>query len=452
MKTIGRIILWLVIVAASVTLLLMLIGAIALMVDGEMTLGTTVILVLFVVVPLVITITGACWGIARLKLSRAPAPEVQKTPVGPGEPVAPPVPQHTASADKAAAQAERLRRREERRRLQEERRRRREEERRQREAAARAAAAAEQERRAREGYMSSGDWVPPRPTGRLFDAWAPGRGLEVVGEAWRPDAFRRLMGRQAGFRTYEGAELVADAILVPDPLNPHGKCEAVAVYVGGEHVGYLAQEDAHKYYPPLAAAREDGMLLRVPARTWASATRPDRVNARVTLQIPEPSGLTPSNGLPDRPFVVIPAGRKIQVTKEDEHMEVLARYVLRGSGVDNYVAATLRTINEIRPRSAYEAVQVELGGERVGVLTKGQSEKLLPLVRHIEQRGKLPVVRAVVTGSKLKADAVLLTADATTVDDAWVDSLGEAVTEANVDRRPEPPKRPDFDWDDEGEE
>lgn len=452
MKTIGRIILWLVVVAASVTLLLMLIGAIALMVDGEMTLGTAVILVLFVVVPLVITITGACWGIARLKLSRAPAPEVQKTPVGPGEPVAPPVPQHTASADKAAAQAERLRRREERRRLQEERRRRREEERRQREAAARAAAAAEQERRAREGYMSSGDWVPPRPTGRLFDAWAPGRGLEVVGEAWRPDAFRRLMGRQAGFRTYEGAELVADAILVPDPLNPHGKCEAVAVYVGGEHVGYLAQEDAHKYYPPLAAAREDGMLLRVPARTWASATRPDRVNARVTLQIPEPSGLTPSNGLPDRPFVVIPAGRKIQVTKEDEHMEVLARYVLRGSGVDNYVAATLRTINEIRPRSAYEAVQVELGGERVGVLTKGQSEKLLPLVRHIEQRGKLPVVRAVVTGSKLKADVVLLTADATTVDDAWVDSLGEAVTEANVDRRPEPPKRPDFDWDDEGEE
>lgn len=129
-------------------------------------------------------------------------------------------------------------------------------------------------------------------------------------------------------------------------------------------------------------------------------------------------------------------------------MDVLTRYVLRGSHVDNYVAATLVSINEIRPRSAYEAVQVEIDGERIGVLTKGQSEKLLPLVKHIEERGLIPVVCAEVKGSQLKVDVVLDTVDAETVDDSWLDALGEAIQESNVDRTEEYLQRPDFEWDD----
>lgn len=323
-----------------------------------------------------------------------------------------------------------------------------EEQRRQQAELARAQAAAEAARREREGYMRGDEWVPPSPHGVLVEAWAPGRSLEVVGEAYRPAAFITLMARRPGFRTYEGVEIDTDAILVPDPHNPYGRGEAVAVFVGGEHVGFLAQEDAHEYYPSLADMRGRDELLRVPARTWASNPGGGRVNARVTLVIPEARGLRPSNDLPADPYVVIPAGRRIQVTKEDEHMDVLSRYVLRGSGVDNYVAATLRSINEIRPRSSYECVQVELDGQRVGVLTKGQSEKLLPLVRHIEERGKVPVVRATVTGTKLKADVILHTADATTIEDSWIEALGEAVTAANIDKMPEP-KRPDFEWDDE---
>lgn len=304
------------------------------------------------------------------------------------------------------------------------------------------------ERRDREGYKVGDEWIPPKPIGTLMDSWVQGRSLEVVGEAFRPEAFQRLMGRKPGFYG-DGVELTGEAILVPDPKNPYGKGEAVAVYFAGEHVGYLAQADAHMYFPALSAMRASDLLVRVHARAWARAGSEDRAIARVTLRLPEPRGLVPANDLPEGECVVLPAGRKIQVTKEEEHMDVLGRYVLRGSSVDNYVAATLRTINEIRPRSSYEAVQVEIDGERIGVLTKVQSEKLLPLIKHVEQRGLTPVVRATVKGSSIKADVVLDTADASMVEDDWLDSLGAAVTEANVDKMPEPPQRPDFEWDDE---
>ncbi|WP_146750759.1 MULTISPECIES: hypothetical protein [unclassified Actinomyces] len=317
-------------------------------------------------------------------------------------------------------------------------------------AAARERAQAEQERKDREGYSTaSGDWVPPKPLGTLVDPWAPGQSLEVVGEHYRQRAFVRLLGRKPGFDQYGGVEVYGEGILVPDPNNPYGGDGAVAVYFGGEHVGYLAREDADRYFPTLESMHGNGVLVRVRARVWAS--RPSAggdVNARVTLVVPEPAGMFPSNDFPDAPYAVIPTGRRIQVTKEEEHMDVLAGYVRRGVNVDNHVAASLRSINEIRPRSSYECVQVEIDGQRVGVLTKGQSDKLLPLVRHIEQRGYVPIVRAVVKGTKLKADVVLNTADAETIDEDWLDDLGEAITDANIDKMPATTPRPDFDWDD----
>lgn len=317
-------------------------------------------------------------------------------------------------------------------------------------AAARERDAALQAQRDRDGYAVGSEWYPPKPIGSLVDAWAVGRGVEIVGEAHYPEAFRRVMGQRSGFGTYKGVETRMDAVLVPDPSNPYGRGRAVAVYVDGQHVGHLGQDDADRYFPVLSPMRANGRLLRAPARVWASDMG-STVNARVTLTLPDPSGLHPSNALPSSPFVVIPPGRVIQVTKEDEHMDMLSHYVLRGAGEVNHVAVTLRSINEIRPRSSYEAVQVELDGKRVGVLSKVQSAKLLPLVKHIEERDLVPVARAVITGTRLKAEVVLRCAAADTVDDDWLDCLGDAVTVANVDRTPTKPARPEPDWDDENE-
>ena len=304
-----------------------------------------------------------------------------------------------------------------------------------------------EEREAR-GYQDKGTWYPPKPHGEPMDPWGRGEPVEVVGEAYHDDAFRRLVGRKPGFGT-QGATLRTSALLVPDPGNPYGKGKAVAVYLEGEHVGYLAQDDANRYFRSLATLQRRGQLLRVPCDVWARDGWNGRVAARATLRLPAPGRFEPANALPDAPHVVLPEGRAIQVTKEDEHMDVLTPYVLPEAGAENPIAVTLRSINEIRARSSYEAVQVEIDGQRAGVLTKGQSEKLLPLVKHVERRGLVPVAHAIVRGSTLKADVVIRCATAETISEGWLASLGPETAPANVDATPEPPARPEFEWDDE---
>ena len=307
------------------------------------------------------------------------------------------------------------------------------------------ARAREEEDRARHGYMDGSQWVPPRPRGAPFRAWYPyGERVEVAGLSYREGPLRRLARRNGHRKGADAARFTTDLLLVPDPGNPYGHGSAVAVYLGEDHTGYLPQREADRMHRRVADLARDGMVLQVPARAWVGD-----VAMYLSAWLPAPDAVLPSNGLPEEPHAVLPPGRKIQVAKEDEHMDVLRDYVLRGSEADNHVAATLRSINEIRPRSSYEAVQVEIDGRRVGVLTKLQSDKLLPLVKHIEQRGLLPVARAAVKGTRLKADVVLDCVDAQTVEDDWLDDLGEAVTDANVDKTPAAPARPDFDWDDE---
>lgn len=198
---------------------------------------------------------------------------------------------------------------------------------------------AEREKRDQYGYMRRGQWYPPKPSGAVVTPWFRGDEVEVVGEKYRGDAFRRIMANKPKFNTYSGTEAYLDAFLVPDPHNPFGEGKAVAVYVEGEHVGYLAQEDANLYYPELEKISSVGNLLKVPARIWASCYNRETVHARVTLKLPIPRAIKPSNNFPDTPYVVIPEGRNVQATRENEYMHALIKYVLPGVDEDNYVVA-----------------------------------------------------------------------------------------------------------------
>ena len=297
--------------------------------------------------------------------------------------------------------------------------------------------------RAVRGYMDGTEWVPPRPSGRPVEPWDPyGESVNVAGLSYRQEPLR-LLARRSGHRQGgDAARLEVELLLVPDTHNPYGQGTAVAVYLGEDHTGYLPQADADRMHPHLAPLAQRGVVLKVPGRAWVGDTA-----MFLSAWLPQPDAILPSNGLPQAPYALLPRGQTIQVTKEDEHMDVLAGYVVRGAGAVNHVAATLVSINEIRPRSSYEAVQVEIDGQRVGVLTKLQSGKLLPLVRHVEERGLLPVVRAKVTGTRLRAEVVLSTVTADSVDDDWIDALGPATGPANIDQG-DPTARPDFDWDD----
>jgi len=179
-----------------------------------------------------------------------------------------------------------------------------------------------------------------------------------------------------------------------DSGNPYDS-RAVAIWVGGQHVGYLDRDTARIWHPTVAGLAALDRHLTLPSRVWASTAR-GTMSARVTLYAPACDAVRPANELPEEPHVVLPVGSTIQVTKEGEHMDVLSAYA---AGGEKPIAVTLHAIHEIRPRSAFETVEVRLDGERVGILTPTQAGNLLPLVKHVEDRGQVPVARATLKGT-----------------------------------------------------
>jgi len=87
--------------------------------------------------------------------------------------------------------------------------------------------------------------------------------LYVVGESYREDALWRLVGgtRQEGVRV----ECVAQ--LIPEPENLHDG-NAIAVFIEGEHVGYLSRSDAAAYVDGLTHLIDESPNGRVTLHGW----------------------------------------------------------------------------------------------------------------------------------------------------------------------------------------
>lgn len=245
------------------------------------------------------------------------------------------------------------------------------------------------------------DHVPPRPSVRAVEAWSPRtQQVEVAGEWYRAENLRVLFARHATVSD-PGVEIRLAAVLVPDPLNPYDK-HAVAVFVDGLHVGYMERPDARSYHD--AIAKLPGGELTVPSRQWLRGTTEDTW-ARVTLSLPKPEHLEcPNRAKGD--CVILPPGSTVQVTRESEHMEHLAK-LLSQFGSETVVAASLRSVTEQRPRSTVELVAVDVNGHQVGVLSTAQTANFLPLVRRAESEGRTLTCRASLRGNALKADVAL---------------------------------------------
>lgn len=114
-----------------------------------------------------------------------------------------------------------------------------------------------QERRARVGTT-------------LFD-------IEAVGESYRREAVSRL------FRSWglpEGGVKICEAVLEPEPRNPHDP-NAVKVVIDGLHVAYVPSDETASVKRAIARAGR-GIVAFCPARVWA--TPEDGLwRARVTL-------------------------------------------------------------------------------------------------------------------------------------------------------------------------
>ena len=268
-------------------------------------------------------------------------------------------------------------------------------------------------------------YVTAAPTGRAVEPWAKATSWQnVVGESNYEDAFRALLRRNRPPRGDYGAEMNGlPAAIVADLGNPYDSA-AVAVWVQGELVGFLPRDVGEAYHRALADLAERGQYLGVEARVWAYDGDGD-VRGSVTLVLPPPDGVQSFNEPPDEPYQVLPHGGSMQVTCEDQHMDVLRQYV---ADRDRYVAVSLHAIEvQKTPRSApYRAVEVRLCGQRVGELTKAMSEKLIDVVDFIDGKGRVPVCRAVLKGSPLRAELTLQVAKAHEVTRRWLDDIEQA--------------------------
>jgi hypothetical protein len=142
--------------------------------------------------------------------------------------------------------------------------------------------------------------------------------------------------------------------------------------------------------------------------------------------MPAPNGVLSFNELPEESHRVLPSGKALQVTGEDEHMNVLTDYV---HDHNRHLAVTLHLITTT-PKTARtqpaEAVEIRLDGHPIGCLSKAMTETVRDLVAYVADHGHVPVARAVLKGSSIKADVTLYVARSSEVSQQWLDGIGHA--------------------------
>ncbi|XRD69235.1 DUF2510 domain-containing protein [Microbacterium esteraromaticum] len=269
-----------------------------------------------------------------------------------------------------------------------------------------AAASSSQQRGTRTGYLLIGSDGHPN--------------TEVAGEFARIDSIHKVIGRKP--KRNEEIELTdLVAALVPEPSNPHD-VNAVMVQINGQHVGYLEKEDAARYHMVMRQVWDAGFVAATGARVWASArdvrdSKKLKYVARVTLALNEPHLLLPLNDPPTRDHSIVPWGSGLQVTGEEQHQDVLARYATSiGDGV---VLATLGIIQGGTAKTPRDVVEVRIDGGRIGQLTPASSQHFVPTIRHLESEGRAAVVWLRVKGNAIAAQAVLQAARAHELSNEW---------------------------------
>jgi hypothetical protein len=253
---------------------------------------------------------------------------------------------------------------------------------------------------------------------RIVEAWTTGYPSQhVVGESHYLPALRKI-ARQLGGGPQ--GESMTTAVLAPEPQNEYDP-HAVAVAIDGATVGYLPREDAAKYAPVLSGLAARGVAVALPARVWWGAMGDSDWGASIRLDLGPPGLLVPVNAPPSRAAMQLPPGASMQVTGEDQHLDVLAPLV-SGAG-QAAVIATLHEVTEQKARSAKQVLEVRIDDRPVGRLTPAMSDHLLAAVREAERYRIILYVRASVRGNALKAQVTIYPTKAADLPQAWIDEL-----------------------------
>lgn len=204
-----------------------------------------------------------------------------------------------------------------------------------------------------------------------------------------------------------------EATLTPS-LHPN----APAVMIGPHWVGNLTSAQFAPYRPAVDRLAAAGCRLQVRARVWA---RDDsgKVRSNVRVYLPEVGEIDPPGPMPAGAHILLPPGRKIQVTEEDRYLSEVS--ALLGGNPQRPVVATLHIAPTMSDsRAAKERVEVRVYGEVVGMLTAHMSEHFVPLIKACDEEGVTVACRAIVKGNQIKADVELDAARAGDLDDDWI--------------------------------
>lgn len=199
----------------------------------------------------------------------------------------------------------------------------------------------------------------------------------------------------------DGQERLSEVDLVPEPAGSRGPW-AVSVRTEGKPIGYLRSEDAKLWAGVLRRIIASGYLPTTSCRIYGYEYDWDAIEFRpnVRIALGAPADALPLNDPPSVPYTILPRSSYVQVTKEDEHFHALAKFVPAGGHGVLFV-----TLHERQPEGRGKPhVEVRIDDERIGQLTPQTSQRFLPLIRHLNQRGLLTACYGDITGSAVAAE------------------------------------------------
>lgn len=255
----------------------------------------------------------------------------------------------------------------------------------------------------------SPQWNPQHDIGAPYQLWTQARTFcdyELTVEPQYLPAIRSMY--PSDFPTND-TELRPNVELVPEPDGGQGEW-AISVRADGRAIGYLKNEDAPLWADVLRRIVASGFVPTTTSRIWSreyDGFDGIEFTAYMHIALGHPAEALPLNEPPRFPYTMLPRSSITQVTKEDDHFDVLRKFVPpNGYGL---LFATLHESVSAASR-AKPHVEVRIDEERIGMLTPQMSQRFLPMLRHLSQRGLIAACWADITGSavaaKVRIDAI----------------------------------------------
>ncbi|MEU4342211.1 TerD family protein [Nocardia sp. NPDC023852] len=200
----------------------------------------------------------------------------------------------------------------------------------------------------------------------------------------------------------DGSVLTPDVQLVPDPGGPHGPW-SISVRAKGQTIGYLDPDNGPRWAGPIRRIIASGFVPTTAARIWANeydGWDGPELRAGVQIALGEPTLAIPLNEPPAQPYTLLPRSAIMQVTKENEHFDVLRNHVPpNGHGL--LFVTLVENVPTVGKAKAH--VEVRIDDQRVGQLTPQMSQRYLPMIQHLRARGLTTACWGDIKGSAVAA-------------------------------------------------